>query len=662
MRYDPIQTSFLSGEISPQLLGRTDLEGYKAGAKTVENMIIKPHGGANRRGGFRYVREVKDSSKDTILVELAYRDEFFYILEFGDLYFRIYRNQARVGGGSPIEVVTPYTEAQLRELRFTQDEGNLYIVHKDHLPSVIHRLSHTDWDIHELAEGGVDTVDTFVDQGDHTNGTYQEVALTAGGGSGAKGDITVAGGAITDIHIHSAGSGYAVDNTLTIDNAVIGGSNPIRCDVATLAMSNPPSTWAAGEYPSLIWFFEQRLWMAASPEYPNSIWSSKSAEYFDFDLGTGLTNESIQIIVKDATKFLWAVSGKQVLLGAHNGEFILAASSEGDALTPANVRPVPTTKYGSAFKVPIQIDTNTVFLQRGARKFRRTEYKLASDKYTAKDITILSEHITKSGITDLAYANEPDSYIWSSRTDGELVGLTYEPDYEVFAWHRHVIGGVDALVKSIAVSDGVTVDQDELWAINERTIDGNTVKYVEFMIEGLSSEAAQENAFFMDSGVTKSGVFTTFDGLDHLEGEEVQILVDGAVQAPKTVSGGSITLDTASASKGHAGLGYDSYLDPIMPEGGNPIGSSEGKIGRILTIALRLVRSLGFEIGIIGGIFDIYYFGPPENMDEAIPVFTGDTEPIPYPGDSSRNIGIRIRQTDPLPLNVLAILYEASTK
>ena len=262
----------------------------------------------------------------------------------------------------------------------------------------------------------------------------------------------------------------------------------------------------------------------------------------------------------------------------------------------------------------------------------------------------------------MAYANEPDSYIWSSRTDGELVGLTYEPDYEVFAWHRHVIGGVDALVKSIAVSDGVTVDQDELWAINERTIDGNTVKYVEFMIEGLSSEAAQENAFFMDSGVTKSGVFTTFDGLDHLEGEEVQILVDGAVQAPKTVSGGSITLDTASASKGHAGLGYDSYLDPIMPEGGNPIGSSEGKIGRILTIALRLVRSLGFEIGIIGGIFDIYYFGPPENMDEAIPVFTGDTEPIPYPGDSSRNIGIRIRQTDPLPLNVLAILYEASTK
>jgi len=664
MRYDAIQTSFLSGEISPRLLGRTELEGYKSGAKTVENMVVQPHGGASRRGGFKYVEEVKDSTKDTILVELAYKDEFFYILEFGHNYIRFYRNQAQIVDGSAVEVTTTYTEAELRDIRFTQDEVTLHIVHKDHLPSMLIRDSHTEWRLLEMTEDGILTVDNITHGGDHTEGVYTGVGLGGGTGANAAADVVVDGaGDVTSVTIVIPGTGYLLaDNGLTIDNATIGGVADATVDVATLIMKDTPSEWGAANYPTLIWFFEQRLWMASTPNQPNGIWSSHSADYFDFDIGTGLDNESIQILIKDATKFMWAVSGKQIMLGAHNGEFILAASSEGDALTPSTIRPVPTTNYGSSFSVPIKIDTNTIFLQRGLRKFRRTEYKLASDKYLANDITILSEHITESGIVDIAYSNEPDSFIWGVRTDGELIGLTYEPEYDVYSWHRHVIGGTDVVVQSIAVSDGVNVDQDELWAIIERTIDGGTVKYVEFMVEGLSPEDDQEDAFFVDSGATKTGSdFTTFDGLGHLEGETVSILADGAVQAPKTVASGEITLDTA-ADKAHAGLPFTSFLDPIPPEGGNPIGTSEGKIGRISKVALRLYRSLGFELGEIEGTFDPYYFGPPDAMDEAIPLFTGDTEPMGYPGGHNRNIDIRIRQSDPLPLNILAIMYEASTK
>lgn len=359
---------------------------------------------------------------------------------------------------------------------------------------------------------------------------------------------------------------------------------------------------------------------------------------------------------------MWGTVTKQIMLGAHNGEFLLAPSSSDDALTPSNIRPISTTNYGSSFSVPVQIDTHTIFLQRGMRKFRRTEYKLSSDTYAAKDITILSEHITSSGITDIAFSNEPDSFIWGTREDGDLVGLTYEPEYEVYAWHRHKSGGADAKIISIAVADGVTVFKDELWAIIERTIDESTVKYVEFMVEGLSSEDDQEDAFFVDSGVTKTGSgFTTFDGLDHLEGEEVSILADGAVQAPKTVASGEITLDTA-ADKAHAGLEFPTFVDPIIPGGGNPIGTSEGKIKRATKLALRLYRSLGFEVGEIDSTYDKYFFGPPDAMNEAIPLFTGDTEPIGYPGSHDRNIKIRVRQTDPLPLNILAIMYELSVK
>ncbi|MCP4488994.1 MAG: hypothetical protein GY820_17030 [Gammaproteobacteria bacterium] len=661
MRYDAIQSSFLTGEISPKLLGNVELAGYKTGAKTVENMIIQPHGGMNRRGGFKFVKEVKDSSKDTILVELAYKDEFFFILEFGENYIRFYRAQAAVDTSS--EVTTTYTEAELRDLRFTQDEDSLLIFHKNHLPARLSRVSHTEWHLIEFADDGVFEVDTIADQSDHTDDTYTGVALTGGGGSGVEATIVVSGNSVTRVTISDPGTGYAENDTLTIPFATIGGTGPVTCDVYRLTGENLPSDWGTGNYPTFGFFFEQRLWTCATPDQPNAIWSSKSASYFDFDIGTGQDDESIQIVVKDATKFMWATSGDKIMLGSHNGEFLLAPSSEGDALTPSNIRPVPTTNYGSSFSVPVQVDTNTIFLQRGLRKFRRTEYKLTSDTYSAKDITILSDHITKSGVIDVAFANEPHSYIWGVRNDGELVGLTYEPEYEVYAWHRHVVGGTDAEIKSIAVSDGATdVDRDELWAVIERTVDGSTVKYIEFMTEGLSPEDDQEEAFFVDSGVTKTGAFTVFDGLDHLEGETVSLLIDGAVQAPKEVASGEVTLDTACVTKGHAGLSAPAFVDPITPAGGNPIGTSEGKIKRVSKLALRLYRSLGFQVGEIGGTFDTYSFGPPDTMDDPIPLFTGDTDPVPYPGGHDRNIDIRVKQTDPLPLNILAIMYEASTK
>ena len=39
-------SSFTSGELSPRLDGRIDLEKYFSGTKTLENMVIHPHGGA----------------------------------------------------------------------------------------------------------------------------------------------------------------------------------------------------------------------------------------------------------------------------------------------------------------------------------------------------------------------------------------------------------------------------------------------------------------------------------------------------------------------------------------------------------------------------------------------------------------------------------------
>lgn len=719
-RFDTIQASISSGELSPRLRGRVDLEIYYAGAARLDNFIVRPHGGVFRRGGFKYVTEVKDSSKVTIVQELSYKDDFSYILEFGDDYIRFFRAQLQIvgayaawttttyyapgalvtdiypgeryrcllahysgvfatdlaaskwvvsGGATDLaqEVVTTYDETEVNALRFAQDEKDLFIVHKNHIPKMLIRDSHTAWRLLPMNEDGILTVDNITHGGDHTENIYTGIALGGGTGAGAEATVVVdAAGDVTSVTITNPGTGYLeADAGLTIDNATIGGAADATVDVLTLIMQNTPAEWGAGNYPTLIWFYEQRLFFAATPNEPNRIWGSKSADIHDFDLGTGLDGEGLDILSNDATKFLWVSTGAAILLGAKNGEFLLSASSADSALTPTSIKITKSTGYGGAFLRPIQIDAHTVFVQRGKRKFRRMEYDPSSyqkDRYTAKDITFFSEHIAESGVEDITYANEPDSIIWAARNDGVLIGLTYEPDYEIFAWHKHPVGGTDTLVKSIAVIDGASVAEDELWAVISRTIDESTVQYIEFLTQGLTSEDEQEDAFFVDSGVTKTGAaFTAFDGLDHLEGEEVLVLGDGAVQAPKTVSAGAITLDTAVV-KAHAGLSYNSILETFPIEGGNPIGTSQGKIKRIVTVALRLDRSLGFQYGAVGGTLDTYYFGPPDTMDDPIPLFTGDTEPKPFPDGYGRQGTIKIQQSDPLPLSILAILFEATTK
>ena len=165
-RFDPVQTNFTAGELSPRLKGNFQLDKYKQGLQTLENMLVQPHGGVSRRGGFKYVAEVKTSSKTTVLHSFNYKDEFSYILEFGDQYIRFYRNQAQIqNGGSPYEVATTYLEAELRDLRIAQDEDTLYIVHKNHLPAQLTRSAHATWALANVAFSydGVATVDTIVE-------------------------------------------------------------------------------------------------------------------------------------------------------------------------------------------------------------------------------------------------------------------------------------------------------------------------------------------------------------------------------------------------------------------------------------------------------------------------------------------------------------------
>jgi len=91
-----IQTSFNSGELSPRLTGRVDIDPYKSGLKTCLNAVTLPHGGVMRRPGFEYIAEISNSDYEARLIPFIFSDTQAYVLEFGNETMRVFADGGQV--------------------------------------------------------------------------------------------------------------------------------------------------------------------------------------------------------------------------------------------------------------------------------------------------------------------------------------------------------------------------------------------------------------------------------------------------------------------------------------------------------------------------------------------------------------------------------------
>jgi hypothetical protein len=239
------------------------------------------------------------------------------------------------------------------------------------------------------------------------------------------------------------------------------------------------------------------------------------------------------------------------------------------------------------------------------------------------------------------------------RSDGVLLGLTYVPEQQVYAWHQHQ---TDGFFESVCVvSEGL---EDVLYAVVRRTIDGRSVRYVERLETRLFVD--QEDAFFVDCGATYSGAATdTISGLYHLEGKEVSILADGAVHPPRTVVDGAITLDD-DYEQVHIGLPFTSDLQtlPLAFEGAPAGGQGMGK--NVSTVAMRVYRSSTVNAG---PSFDDLVEYPARAVTDPFgspPALK--TEELEFDVQPSWNSdgAICVRQEDPLPLTVLSMTLDVA--
>jgi hypothetical protein len=402
-------------------------------------------------------------------------------------------------------------------------------------------------------------------------------------------------------------------------------------------------------------FFQQRLIVASTETDRQTIWGSVTDDYENFKTGSDDDQAfAYTLASQQNNQILWVESEKKIAIGTSGGEFVMAATSLDEPLTPTNVQVVRQSTYGS-YDVPgTLINSAVLFLQRNGKVVREFTYNFEKDGYVAEDMTILAEHITGGGITQMALQNVPNTILWAVREDGQLVGFTYERSHNITAWHRHVFTGT---IESVCVIPGD--NQDEVWLSELITINGTAMRQI-IQMQDLDWGTTYSNAYFVDNGVTTSvtAAKTISSGLTHLEGKEVAVFADGTVlndgyssNANFVVTSGVITLSATNQTYTTVlvGLPYTAKLQTMPLEVQN--NQIQAKNKRITAITARL-----YETGqlLIGTSWTIY-----NTID-----LTGET--LPYTGDDRVlfNMGydkqamIYMQSNDPVPLTLLAIMPE----
>ena len=374
-------------------------------------------------------------------------------------------------------ISNPYTETQLRDIKFTQSADVMYLVHPDVSIRKLTRSAHTTWTLTEA-----DLID-----GPYLDENTTATTMTPSHASGDDRTITASTStfASTDVgRLITFDSGYAKIITYTSVTVV-------KADIKDdFAGTSATTAWSLGAFsdttghPGAATFFEQRLVFGSTATEPQSLFFSQSADYENYKAGTDASDAMIFAIASDHVNVIrWLAGTRSLLIGTMGGEFIAKGGGTDSALTPTNIEIRKQSNYGCASIHPLSISNVTVFTQRAKRKLREMVYDYDTDSFVAPDLTILAEHITESGVIEQAYQKEPDSVVWCVLTNGKMVGMTYQREQKVVGWHEHEIGGTftgthesyDSLTYSHGLVESVCTiptdaDEDELWVVVKRTI------------------------------------------------------------------------------------------------------------------------------------------------------------------------------------------------
>lgn len=472
-----------------------------------------------------------------------------------------------------------------------------------------------------------------------------------------------------------------------------------------------PAWTATNGYPSICGFHAGRLWFANNTIKPTTLWGSEVDDYVSMSPsqpdGSVLDTNAITVTIASSrvNPITWIKSGPVMLIGTQGGEFQLKANNINQAITPSNVVVIPQTEYGSIVTLEnsIRINSQTLFIQSGGLKIREMAYDFNIDAFASKDVSIIGEHLfrgatssatngnpltTQQGVISMDSGTSPITVGWMVLSNGKVIGMTYEREQEVIAFHYHELGG-NGVVESVCVTPDPVNSTDVVWFCVKRTINGSVKRYIEsFSVVNTFSSTTTEKYVDCWKANVSTGSVGSPSGFDHLNAVTVQVLVDGIYIGTRTVSAGAFTLNYLVGTSTVAGFSSTAILGLLDPEGGSQAGTSQGKKKRVVRTTVRIERSPHFKTASAPGSTNAHETvmagdDPTSiNWKLIVPNITitapGVTPAYPAPAaampvhysgdillgtDDSFNNGGRLQllQDEPYPFKVIAVMHKLDT-
>ena len=409
------------------------------------------------------------------------------------------------------------------------------------------------------------------------------------------------------------------------------------------------SAWAEGSfssaagYPACVFFYQDRLGLAATTQEAQTLWFSKTGNFMDFGRARDTLLSTDALSIRLASTKLNAITGVVVL----NKLLIFTVGSEwtlscNGALSLDTIELAEQSERGSYSTSPLLVGNRVVFVQARGSVIRDFVYDYTTASYTSDDLTLRAKHLFfNQTIEQLAYAQEPDALLWCRTADGKLLSLTYVPEQGIYAWTHHQTEG-----SFVSICTFANQGQDELWAAVLRK--GGI--FIERFCKRLPEKSAQTSVFLDSSiSVRNTTAATQVMGLSHLEGETVCALADGNVVRDLKVSSGMLTLPQA-ATYVQVGLSYESFLETLcVPQ------AVTARKARYVSVRVHLLDSRGGYVGSDSQTLTELVQRTEEPYNMPVALQTGSFS-IVLSTRHTHEPSVYITQKDPLPLTVLGLL------
>tara|TARA_R100001510_G_scaffold20678_1_gene18070 strand:+ start:500 stop:2698 length:2199 start_codon:yes stop_codon:yes gene_type:complete len=396
-------------------------------------------------------------------------------------------------------------------------------------------------------------------------------------------------------------------------------------------------------WPKSATFHEGRLYFGGSKSRPNTIWGSRAIDFFNFDPGSGLDDESVEATINtnQLNSIVNVIAGADLRIFTTGGEFVVI-QSEDAPVTPATFLIRPQTRLGAKPGVPIEdINGASVFVQRQGKSINAFQFGSGTNSYQVQQISVLSSHLIKNPV-DLAARRS------TSTDEADRLFIVNGDDGSMSVYS--ILVGQEVIAPSSFTTDGnfiaVATEVSDTFCIVKRTVDSQVRYYLEKFDKDVTLDSA------------KTGGAASSTTMDHLEGETVEIVRDGVVEPTQTVPASPFTITFAGAATSdfQVGLEYTVQAKTMPTEPVLRSGSVQGLKKRIVQVDALLNDTKDLVIN--GKQISFRNFGVGV-LDTPIQAFTGLKTAHGILGYSATG-QITLTQNVPLPMTVLGLEYKLS--